>query len=287
MSVNNDHAAKYRNDPRSTDELLGLALTKDADRDNDDYWHPIAVLQHRLPQIIERIQTLSISSDDKSRDTSATILGQGWVRAKLGSDHCAEILLQMLAKEKSTSVLASIIFALGHLNDSRAVDQLIGLSSHADARVRYAVVSSLCGHDDSRSIKAMIACSSDQDRDVRNWATFGLGSQIDADSPTIREALVARLNEEDDEIRGEALVGLARRGDTHVAAALLNELNTLDADVLRDWILITEAADQIVTHAKSSGSKEWQPVLVKLAELGIGKHDEVQAAINRCTSSLP
>ena len=284
MSVDNDDAAKYRNDPRSTDELLALALTKDADRDSDDYWHPVAALQHRLPQIVERIQTLSNSSDDKSRDTAATILGQGWVGAKLNSDHCAEILLQMLAKEQSTPVLASIIFALGHLHDSRAVEPLVGLSRHSDARVRYAVVSSLCGNDDGHSIDAMIACSSDQDRDVRNWATFGLGSQIDADSSTIREALVARLKEEEDEIRGEALVGLARRGDIRVAAALLNELNTLEADVLRDWILIAEASEEIVAHAKISGSKDWQPVLAKLAALGIGKQDEVQAAMNRCMS---
>ena len=285
MSADNDHAEKYRNDPRSTDELLGLALAKDADRDNDDYWRPIAALQHRLPQIIERIQTLNNSSDDKSRDIAATILGQGWVGTKLISNHCAEVLLQMLAKEQSTPVLTSIIFALGHLHDSRSVEPLIGLSTHSDARVRYAVVSSLCGHDDNRSIEAMIACSSDQDRDVRNWATFGLGSQIDADSPAIRAALFARLKEADDEIRGEALVGLARRGDTRSAVALLKELNTLEPDVLRDWILIADAAEEIVAHATTSGSKEWQPVLAKLAALGIGKQDDIQAALNRCTSS--
>ena len=284
MSAENDHASKYRNDPRSTDDLLDLALTKDADRDNDDYWHPIAALQHRLAQVIERIQILSKNGDDKSRDTAATILGQGWVGAKVASDHCAEILLQMLAKEQSNLVLSSIIFALGHLHDPRAVEPLVGLRRHSDARVRYAVVSSLCGHDDTLSIEAMIACSSDPDRDVRNWATFGLGSQIDVDSPTIREALVARLKEEDDEIRGEALVGLARRGDIRAAATLLNELNTLEADVLRDWILITEASEEVVNHAKASGSKEWQPVLAKLAALSIGNQDDVQAAMSRCTS---
>lgn len=285
MSADNDPAAKYRNDPRSTDALLGLALTKtkDADRDNDDYWHPIAALQHRLPQIIERVQDMSASDDDKSRDTAATILGQGWVGTKFASDRSAEILLRMLARERSASVLASIIFALGHLHDSRAIEPLIGLSTHSDPRVRFAVVSSLCGHDDRRSIEAMIARSSDQDQDVRNWATFGLGSQIDTDTPAIREALFARLGEKDDEIRGEAIVGLARRGDIRAATALLNELNTLEADVLRDWILTTEAAEEIVSHAKMTGSADWRPVLTKLAALGIGDQAEIQSAINRCS----
>jgi hypothetical protein len=284
MSAENDHASKYRNDPRSTDDLLDLALTKDADRDNDDYWHPIAALQHRLAQIIERIQTLSISGDDKSRDTAATILGQGWVGAKVASDHCAEILLQMLAKEQSNLVLPSIIFALGHLHDPRAVEPLVGLSRHSDARVRYAAVSSLCGHDDTLSIEAMITCSSDPDRDVRNWATFGLGSQIDTDTPAIRAALFARLEEKDDEIRGEALVGLACRGDTRVVAALLKELDTHQTEVLRDWILVVEAAEAVVKHATASGAKEWQPVLARLAALGIGKREELQSAMNRCAS---
>jgi len=285
VSADTDHAAKYRNDPRSTDELLGLALAKDADRDNDDYWHPVAALQHRLPQIVERVQALGSSHDDKSRDTAATILGQGWVGAKFAPGRSAEILLQMLAKEQSTSVLASIIFALGHLHDSRAVEPMIGLSTHPDARIRYAVVSSLCGHDDNGSIETMVARSSDQDRDVRNWATFGLGSQIDTDTPAIREALFARLTEKDDEIRGEAIVGLARRGDIRAATALLNELNTLEADVLRDWVLITEAANEIATQAKASGLQEWRPVLSKLARLGIGEQANVQSALRRCTSS--
>ena len=59
MSTDADHAAKYRNDPRSTEELLGLALTKDADRDDEAYWQPIAILcQHRLPGILERVREL-------------------------------------------------------------------------------------------------------------------------------------------------------------------------------------------------------------------------------------
>jgi len=281
MSAETDHDSKYRDDPRSTDELIELALTKDADRNNDKYWQPIVTLQYRLPQIIDRIQNLR-SSDDKGRDTAATILGQGRVRTKYAAERCAEILLQMLAEEQSVSVLVSTIFALGHLHDSRAVGPLVELSTHADARVRYAVVSSLCGYADCRSIEVMIYRSSDQDRDVRNWATFGLGTQIDTDTPAIREALFARLEEKDDEIRGEAIVGLARRGDARVAAALLTELNTLDVDVLREWSLIIEAADEVVTHAKNSGAKEWQPVLTKLLALGIGPQDEIQSAITRC-----
>src|SRR5687768_18575105 len=65
---------------------------------------------------------------------------------------------------------------------------------------------------------------SDADEDVRNWATFGLGSMIDDDSPQIREALLARISDAHDETRGEALVGLALRQDPRVLEPLLRAL---------------------------------------------------------------
>ncbi len=53
-------------------------------------------------------------------------------------------------------------------------------------------------------------------------------SQIDTDTQEIRDALFARVEEGDDddkeEIRGEAFVGLARRGDKRVIEPLLREL---------------------------------------------------------------
>jgi hypothetical protein len=187
----------------------------------------------------------------------------------------------MLAQEQSPCVLVSIIFALGHLHDSRAVGPLVKLSFHPDASVRHAVVSSLGGHDDHQAIGAMIACSSDQDRDVRNWAVFGLGSLIDTDTSEIREALHARLADADDEIRGEALVGLARRGDIRVATALLRELDLHEPDALRDWILIADAAEAVVAQAGASGRPEWQPVLAKLAALGLGEEAKIKTALDR------
>lgn len=283
MPAENDHSAKYCNDPRSTDELLHLALTLDAERDDNAYWYPIAALQHRLPKIWDKVVNLINSSDEKSRDTAATILGQGWVGEKFASERCVEILLQMLAQERSASILASVIFALGNLPDPRAIQPLIQLHSHAEANIRYAVVSSLCGIEASEAVAALIERSSDEDREVRNWATFGLGSMIDTDTPAIRETLSARLQEADDEIRGVAIVGLARRGDIRSASALLNELNAGDIEMLKHWILIDEAAEAVVEHAVISRTTEWLPVLAKLHALDIGKQDQVQKAIRQCS----
>jgi hypothetical protein len=272
-------AAKYLNDVRSTDELIELALSKDADRDAEDYWKPIGVLQHRLPTILEKIQIFGKNSEEKYRDLAATILGQGHVGNKFSSETCAKILLQMLEVEQSNHVLSSIIFALGHLHSPSAVAPLVKFSSHPDALIRHAVVSSLCGYEDNAAIEAMITASGDVDRDVRNWATFGLGSQIDWDTPEIREPLCKRLYESDDEIRGEALVGLARRGDFRAAAALLAEINRPDFNEIRDWVLFQEAVEEIIARADAA---KWLPVLNKLAEAKIGEASQIQDAIRKC-----
>ena len=284
MDLSNELAARYRSDSRPTEELLRLALANDPDRDDAAYWQPVAVLQHRLPEILDSVESLGDSPDDKRRETAATILGQGRVETKFNPERCTDILLRMLAREQSVPVLTAISFALGHLHDVRAVGPLVGLQAHADARVRYAVVSSLGGQDEPAAIRALIERSADPDRDVRNWATFGLGSQIETDSPAIRAALFARLAEEDDEIRGEALVGLARRGDARVAAALLRDLDRLNPETVRDWILVAEAAEAVIGQAEACGGKEWLPVLAKLSALGLGAQARIEAAKIRCNA---
>ena len=279
MSNEVNQPAGYLNDVRSTDELLELVLSKDADRDDEEYWQPIRVLQHRLPIVLEQIKTLAKSEHEKHRDIAAIILGQGRVVDKFTKETCAEILLQMLEAEQSDEVLSSIIFALGHLHASKAVAPLVKLSSHSNPSIRYAVVSSLCSHEESDAVKTMIESSADFDRDVRNWATFGLGSQIDTDTPSIREALHARLTESDDEIRGEALVGLARRGDIRAASALIEEIDRHNRVEVFNWPLLQEAAEEIIARANDA---KWLPALNKLNESKMGDAAQIQAAIERC-----
>jgi hypothetical protein len=62
---------------------------------------------------------------------------------------------------------------------------------------------------------------------VRDMATFSLGSQLDVDSQLVRDALKARLIDEEDERwypAAEAAVGLAVRGDMSVLPAVRDRL---------------------------------------------------------------
>jgi HEAT repeat protein len=139
----------------------------------------------------------------------------------------AKLLLDHLPAEENVEVLASIGIAFGHLRDPRCIPALRGLREHPDLRVRYAVVFGLSGIDDDLAVQTLIELSADVDPHVRDWATFGLGVQIDRDDPAVRNVLMDRLEDPDHDTRVEAIRGLATRGDPRAVPQLLHELNRI------------------------------------------------------------
>jgi hypothetical protein len=292
MSEKNDCLAKNRNDSRSTHKLLEDATAAVGYKDSDDdvlselYWGPVRILHARADDsVMAAANTLLASPLAVDRCLAGDVLAQVAYGDETRRAEAASLLLPVFENETDSEVLKSMSFAFGHIGDDRSVARLVDLSGHPDEDVRYAVVFGLSGRDDARAIEALISLSSDVDPGVRDWATFGLGSLTDTDTPAIRNALFARLEDDDDEIRGEALVGLAIRGEADVVPALLKELGKLPPDVLRDWLLIQDAAEAIIKHAEATGSMEWRPALERLQALEIGDPKELQRAIKRCTSS--
>ncbi|MEZ5844522.1 MAG: HEAT repeat domain-containing protein [Hyphomicrobiaceae bacterium] len=101
------------------------------------------------------------------------------------------------------------------------------LASHACEAVRVAVAQHLrADSSGSPAASALIGLMADEATDVRDWATFSLGTQSDADSPDIRAALAERLADDDEETRLEAMVGLARRQDRRALPMVLAELES-------------------------------------------------------------
>jgi len=131
------------------------------------------------------------------------------------------LLLALLDHEQDPSVLSSIAIALGHRQDPREI-----------APLRFGVVLGVSRYEDEQAIQTLIHLSTDADAEVRDWATFGLISQIEVDTPAIRAALFARLSDEDADTRGEAMVGLAHRHNVRVVDPLLHDLEAGDAGSL-------------------------------------------------------
>jgi len=173
----------------------------------------------------------SLSNDAGDRATGADILAQlGWGDQAFQDDSVA--ILTELLDDPDSYVIYCAAVGLGHRGATSAIPSLIKHAEHPDSLVRYGVVSGLSGQEDDRAISALIRLTRDEDQDVRNWAVFGLGSQIDADSPEIREALRQALTDSDHEIRGEALVGLAKRRDPTIIPELLYEWRDDDVSIL-------------------------------------------------------
>ena len=136
------------------------------------------------------------------------------------------LLLDHLQNECDPDVLADIATAFGHLGDPQSIPALHDLRNHPVERVRYGVVFGLLAVDDDVAVKTLIELSADESADVRDWATFGLAVQIDRDDASLREALLARLDDLDDDTREEAIRGLATRGDLRALPHLLRELDS-------------------------------------------------------------
>ncbi|HEV2089121.1 MAG TPA: HEAT repeat domain-containing protein [Cryptosporangiaceae bacterium] len=130
--------------------------------------------------------------------------------------------------------------------DATAYSTVLGLVDHDARAVRTAVARTLPHLAIMQpnepflafAVDALLSLSADPDGEVRNWACFGLGTQLDdVDGPQVREALVARLRDPHGEARREAMIGLAKRRDPRALPAVRSALRHDDV-----WLLEVEAA---------------------------------------------
>jgi HEAT repeat protein len=228
-------------DPLTTAELFQIALL--APEEDDDYrkerWNFISLLQCRGDrEVLDRSLVLTKSSIPEQRSLGIDILGQLGSPKRTFQNECVTTLIGLLESEFDPLILRDICIALGHQQDPRAIEPLLKFCLHPDWEVRYGVVSGLSGHTDECAISGLIALSADVHPHIRDWATFGLGSLIEIDTPAIRAALYQRFiteDSEDDEtieIYGEALTGLAMRQDDRILPRLIQELMSDNIGVL-------------------------------------------------------
>ncbi len=213
-----------RNDPRTNEELVNLALAARAEEDKDKSWDAMITLHYRgNHEVFEAAKRLCKSSNSNERCLGADILGQLGIPDRVFPTESVDFLLPILETEKDSDVLNSIAVALGHIHDPRAIEPLSKLKDHTHENVRYGVVFGLLYYEDDLAIKTLIELSADVDEDVRDWATFGLGGLWEdtdenenityMDTLEIREALAARLTDDFEEARLEGIFGLALRKD--------------------------------------------------------------------------
>lgn len=210
-----------KNESRTDDELFKCLL----DEDEEVSTNACTALHFRCCQnVFDRARKLCSSSKAEQRKAGVSVLAQLGAKERPYYSETMEILLKLLDREKDSGVLASIGFAFSHNECDKATHLLCNLKSHSSVDVRLGVVLGITKNSNDLAIETLIELSDDADEDVRNWATFGIGTQIEADSAEIREALVKRLQDDNEEIQGEAMFGLAVRKDPRAIQPITEEL---------------------------------------------------------------
>ena len=130
--------------------------------------------------------------------------------------------------DANPGVVQSAVFGLGHSPWTQALPALLAQADHPAALVRFALAFTLGSYPEPDATATLVRLASDLDDDVRDWATFSLGTVHEADDDDVRARLWANAHDTNRDVRGEAVVGLARRGDPRVVDLLKERL--LDED---------------------------------------------------------
>ncbi len=139
-----------------------------------------------------------------------------------------------LARDPLTSA-NDLADAVSWCSDPAALPVVLLLAQHPDASVRRSVAQALprltSAPRPPAVVTALIGLSTDAVGDIRDWASYALGTQLaDVNTPELRDALAARLDDPDPNPRCEALLGLARRRDPRALPAVRV---ALDAEYVR------------------------------------------------------
>lgn len=203
----------------------------------------------RSSQALAVVEPLSVSNDLIERAVAAHVLGT-FVNGNDNRSQVKEavaILASMLEQAGTLHLEWSIVDALRLAWDRSVVEPLLSRSQSRSATIRKTVAMGLGGAMVNESIpagvQALIRLMGDADAGVRDWATFSLAG-LDEDSPEIRTALWARVEDGDYDTRCEALAGLASRHDLAVTSKVAAELGA-------EWVgsLIVEAAKDLAQPA--------------------------------------
>lgn len=138
--------------------------------------------------------------------------------------------------------------------DRSDIAAVLGLANHEDPGIRRGVASTLplLSHGDPPNeamVETVVRLTRDIDMQVRDCACFALAEQWrEIDTPEVREALAARLDDIDHDTRSEALVGLAYRRDERATARVRDALSRPSGNVSRLEMIAAGALSEPRLH---------------------------------------
>ncbi len=244
--------------------------------DEDCRWELIeGIVSECHDDVLAASRALLNGQIPRARTLGADIMGR-LVASDAGTrDVVLASLTEALNHEHEPDVTASMVAALGHAADPAPLSSIVGLANHSAAAVRLAVafaIATIAPENLGRDAReALIKLSGDDEPEVRDWATFGLGTLSVDDGPEVRAALLARTGDSQHTTRAEALFGLAVRRDPRAVPHLIQALQSPMVALL-ELDAAAEAADPRLL-----------PALWALQRAGFGDAGRVRRAIDRCS----
>ncbi len=218
------------------------------------YYENIHELRRRPSQeVFEKAMNLGKSKVDKEKIIGVDVLAQLGLDKRFNQNEILDLYFSILKSPQTPKVLFSTLSAIGFNNGSLKKERVHTISkfkNHNYSDVRFGVVCALMGVDHELAIEVLIELSSDSHHQVRDWATFSIGSQTEINTPAIIEALQTRLKDTDHNTRFEAISGLAQRKHISVRPILIEELEIIDGS----GSLILESIEEF-------GDKSFTPLL--------------------------
>lgn len=210
-------------------DVLAERALRHGDPDRDDWTEAVAALQRRGGEDVFRAAAAWCGTEDPLRQMLAAEVLAGLTDD--GMPARAVPLLRELSREaRDPEVVRAAVAALGQQADPAGVTEILRHAGHPDPEVRFTVAVALHGLLPAHrpdGVAAVIGLTGDPDDGVRDWATTVL-ADLDEDTPAIRDALAARLDDAVPDIEAEAARGLAMRQDDRAIAALARILESED-----------------------------------------------------------
>lgn len=192
------------------------------------FWENVSELRKRPNKAVyNQAFKLANSEVDKEKIIGIYVLAQLGFNPRFQQNKTVDLYFKLLEKEKSAKVISAILSSISHNNENLNENQILKLveyKTHKFADVRFELTLAISCLDNNTAIETLIELSNDKDFDIRNWATFGLGTQLENDTEEIRNALWNRINDSDFETKSEAIVGLANRMDKKIKEVIISEL---------------------------------------------------------------
>jgi HEAT repeat protein len=162
------------------DKLLSRLINNKTDKSR---WDNISVLRNRPSQeLFEKCVELVKSDNPKIRKIGIDILAQFGLPPRPFLKETLKIYFDLLEIETDPDVLMSLLYSIGHNNDKldkEQIEKICSFVGNDNSWVKEGLVFALLGIDYSIAIEILAQLSSDKLSHIRNWTTFGLGTQIE------------------------------------------------------------------------------------------------------------